>query len=160
MLHRSIIFAALFVISAALPANIGFAQVPASNPDSAAVRAVLDAQQAAWNRGDIQAFMQGYEDSPETAFVSTHGVERGFQLILDRYRKAYATQEQMGQLTFSDLDIRLLPSANGAVEYAIVTGRFHLDRTTHGTARQDDGVYSLLFHKSANGWKILLDHTA
>ncbi len=167
MTTRPSLFAALLLLFAlALTAPALSAQAPAANPDSAAtaearaIRAILDAQVAAWNRADIPAFMQGYDDSPETAFVSPHGVERGFQPILDRYRKAYATQEQMGKLTFSDLNIRLLPSSTGTVEYAIVTGRFHLDRSAYGTARQDDGVYSLLFHKTPTGWKIILDHTA
>ena len=114
---------ALLLIAAA--SNLQ-AQAPSAPPqlDEAAIRTAIAAQVAAWNRADIPAFMQGYDDSPETAFVSPHGVERGFQPILDRYRKAYATQEQMGKLTFSDLNIRLLPSSTGTVEYAIVTGRF------------------------------------
>lgn len=168
MTTRPSLFAALLLLFA-LSAPALSAQAPAAPPaipdtaassEAKAIRAVLDTQIAAWNRADIPAFMQGYDDSPETAFVSTHGVERGFQPILDRYRKAYATQEQMGKLTFSDLNIRLLPSSTGTVEYAIVTGRFHLDRSAYGTSRQDDGVYSLLFHKTPTGWKIILDHTA
>ena len=165
---RTSLFAAmllLFAISAPAFSAQGPGATPvspecAAGPDARGICAVLESQVAAWNRADIPGFMQGYEDSPETAFVSTHGVERGFQPILDRYRKAYASQEQMGKLTFSELNIRLLPSSTGAVEYAIVTGRFHLDRSAYGTARQDDGVYSLLFHKTASGWKIILDHTA
>jgi ketosteroid isomerase-like protein len=66
----------------------------------------------------------------------------------------------MGTLTFKDLDIRLLPSSTGVTEYAVVTGRFHLDRSAKGTATKDDGIFSLVWHKSAGGWKIVLDHTA
>ena len=50
--------------------------------------------------------------------------------------------------------------ADGTVRYAAVTGRFHLDRTAHGSVAQDDGVYSLLWEKTAGGWKIILDHSS
>lgn len=130
------------------------------SPDETAIRAVIAAQVTAWNQGDIPAFMASYEDSPETTFVGTASVNKGFQPILERYKKGYANKDQMGTLTFKDLDIRLLPSSSGATEYAVVTGRFHLDRSAKGTATKDDGIFSLVWHKSAGGWKIVLDHTA
>lgn len=132
----------------------------AAKADKAAIQSVIDAQVTAWNRGDIPAFMASYEDSPETTFVGTASVNKGFQPILERYKKGYANKDQMGTLTFKDLDIRLLPSTSGPAEYAIVTGRFHLDRNAKGTATKDDGIFSLVWHKSAGGWKIVLDHTA
>ncbi len=64
------------------------------------------------------------------------------------------------RITFSELDVRLLPGAGGELRYAVVTGRFHLDRATHGEVAQDDGVFSLLWEKTADGWKIILDHTS
>jgi uncharacterized protein (TIGR02246 family) len=128
--------------------------------DKAAIRSVIDAQVTAWNHGDIPAFMASYEDSPETTFVGTASVNKGFQPILERYKKGYATKDQMGTLTFKDIEIRLLPSSSGTTEYAVVTGRFHLDRSAKGTATKDDGIFSLVWHKSAGGWKIVLDHTA
>jgi uncharacterized protein (TIGR02246 family) len=130
------------------------------NSDEAAIRAVLDEQVAAWNRGDIPAFMASYEDSPETTFVGTASVNKGFAKVLERYKQGYANKDQMGTLTFKDLDIRLLPTAAGATEYAVVTGRFHLERAAKGTATKDDGIFSLVWHKGPGGWKILLDHTA
>ena len=63
-------------------------------------------------------------------------------------------------VTFSAIDVRLLPGSNGEVRYAVVTGRFHLQRSEHGAAPQDDGVFSLLWHKTPAGWKIILDHTS
>ena len=132
----------------------------AAKADKAAIQSVIDAQVTAWNHGDIPAFMASYEDSPETTFVGTASVNKGFQPILERYKKGYATKDQMGTLTFKDLDIRLLPSSSGVTEYAVVTGRFHLDRSAKGTATKDDGIFSLVWHKSAGGWKIVLDHTA
>ena len=136
------------------------AQVAGETGDKAAIRAVIDEQVAAWNRGDITAFMTSYEDSPETTFVGTTSVNKGFQPILERYKKGYANKDQMGTLSFKELDIRLLPTAAGVTEYAVVTGRFHLERAAKGTATKDDGIFSLVWHKGPGGWKILLDHTA
>jgi len=128
--------------------------------EEAAIHAVLDAQVAAWNRGDIPAFMATYEDSPETTFVGATSVNKGFTPILERYKRNYSTPEQMGKLTFKELDIRLLPATSGATEYAVVTGHFHLERTAKGAATKDDGIFSLVWHKGPGGWKIVLDHTA
>ena len=66
----------------------------------------------------------------------------------------------MGKLTFRDLDIRLLPNACGKAELALATGRFHLDRTAHGSAAKDDGIFSLVLRKGPHGWKIIMDHTS
>jgi ketosteroid isomerase-like protein len=125
----------------------------------AAIRAVLAAQVAAWNRGDIPVFMESYENLPETTFIGT-AINKGFGPILERYKKAYSTHDQMGALTFNDMDVRLLPTAAGVTEYAVVTGRFHLERTAKGAATKDDGIFSLVWHKGVGGWKILLDHTS
>jgi ketosteroid isomerase-like protein len=128
--------------------------------DEAAIRAVLAAQVASWNSGDVPAFMASYEESPETTFVGATSIEMGFAKILERYKRNYTTREQMGTLTFNDLRVRLMPNAAGGTEYAVVTGRFHLERTAHGAAAKDDGIFSLIWHKGPGGWKIMLDHTA
>ncbi len=124
-----------------------------------AIRAAMDAQVAAWNRADIPAFMQTYEDSPETTFIGAQ-LRKGYQPILQRYQQAYSNAAQMGTLTFADIEVRMLPSSCGAAEYAVVTGKFHLQRTTHGAAAKDDGIFSLVWHKGAHGWKIIVDHTS
>ncbi|OZB58689.1 MAG: DUF4440 domain-containing protein [Lysobacterales bacterium 14-68-21] len=131
----------------------------APGDDAASIRQVMADQQAAWNRGDVDGFMRGYKDAPDTTFVGS-SVRKGYRQILASYREHYATREQMGRLTFSDLDVRLLPGASGTVRYAVVTGRFHLDRTAHGSVAQDDGVYSLVWEKTPDGWKIILDHSS
>jgi ketosteroid isomerase-like protein len=123
------------------------------------IQGAITAQAEAWNRGDIPAFMQTYENSPDTTFVGAN-VRKGYDTILERYRQGYANKEQMGQLTFSNIEVRLLPSSCGQSEYAVVTGNFHLDRTTHGEAKKDDGIFSLVWHLGPNGWKIVLDHTS
>jgi ketosteroid isomerase-like protein len=138
------------------------AQAPAAAPlvaDEATIRAAMAAQADAWNRADIPTFMQTYENSPDTTFIGAT-LRKGYGPILERYKKSYTTPEQMGKLTFGDLDIRFLPSSCGSVEYAVVTGTFHLDRAAHGEAKKDDGIFSLVWRKGPQGWKILLDHTS
>ena len=131
--------------------------VHAQENEKAAIRAVIADQRAAWNRGDLDAFMHAYENSPETTFIGAQ-VRKGYEPILQRYREAYANREQMGVLTFSNVEIRLLPGSSS--EYAIVTGNFHLERTATGAAKKTDGVFSLVWHRGPNGWKIILDHTS
>jgi ketosteroid isomerase-like protein len=130
----------------------------AASPD-AEIRTALTAQIDAWNRADIPGFMQAYEDSTETTFIGAT-LRKGYQPILERYRQNYSTREQMGTLTFTELDVRLLPSSCGGTEYAIATGKFHLARTQHGAATKDDGIFSLVWRKGPKGWKIVLDHTS
>jgi uncharacterized protein (TIGR02246 family) len=137
--------------------SIVFAQSQSS--DEAKIRDLMAAQTAAWNRGDIPGFMQAYEDSPETTFIGS-SVRKGYRPILERYKQAYSNAAQMGTLTFSDLEVRLLPGACGKQEMALVTGHFHLQRTAKGEATKDDGIFSLVWRKGSHGWKIILDHTS
>jgi ketosteroid isomerase-like protein len=131
----------------------------AGQADQKAIEAAMTAQAAAWNHADIPAFMQAYEDSPDTTFIGAT-LRKGYGPIFERYQQAYTTAEQMGVLTFSDIDVRLLPGSCGQVEYAVVTGKFHLERTAKGDAKKDDGIFSLVWRKGPQGWKILLDHTS
>jgi ketosteroid isomerase-like protein len=117
----------------------------------AAVRTVLDAQRDAWNRGDVEGYMDGYARSPGTVFVSGDNVTRGWQTVLDRYRKNYDSREKMGTLTFSDLEIT--PLGNDA---AIVLGRWHLQRTKD----EPHGRFTLILRRTKQGWKIVHDHTS
>ena len=118
----------------------------------AAIRHLLDQQTADWNRGDVDAFMKSYEDSPDTTFVG-QTVQYGYATIRDRYRKLYASPAAMGKLTFTHLAIRVLDSG-----YAIATGNFHLERTAGGGGNAD-GIFSLLLKQESQGWKIILDHS-
>jgi ketosteroid isomerase-like protein len=121
-----------------------------SNP-SIVIRAIIDAQAAAWNRGDIDGFMAGYAHSPETTFVSGDEVTRGWQTVRDRYAKKYDSREKMGSLTFSGLIIT--PLCDDA---AIVLGSWRLQRKDD----QPHGKFTLLFRKLPEGWRIVLDHTS
>jgi len=117
----------------------------------AAVRAVLDAQRDAWNRGDIAGYMDGYARSEHTVFVSGDNVTRGWQTVLDRYQKNYNTREKMGTLTFSDLEIT--PLGN---DTAIVLGRWQLQRVSD----EPHGRFTLILRRTKQGWKIVHDHTS
>ncbi len=116
-----------------------------------AIRAVLDAQVAAWNAGDIDGFMKGYWNSPEMTFVSGNDVTRGWQPTLTRYKKSYDTRAKMGVLSFSELEIIVLSK-----ESALVLGRFTLEREMD----KPTGMFTLTFRKFKDGWKIILDHTS
>lgn len=147
----------LLILTLISSAVAGYAQ--AGGGDEGAIRAAIAAQAAAWNRADVSAFMETYENSPETTFIG-NTVRRGYGPILERYKQAYSTAEQMGTLTFSNVEVRLLPGSCGNAEYAVVTGNFHLDRAAKGEAKKDDGIFSLVWHKGRQGWKIVLDHTS
>ena len=114
---------------------------------------MLDAQQAAWNRGDVEGFMSGYEASDSTTFVGAT-ITRGYQQVLDNYHRRYPTKEKMGRLTFSEIEVKAL-----GAEYASVIGRWHLDRPA-SAGGDVGGIFTLLFRKTASGWKIILDHTS
>jgi uncharacterized protein (TIGR02246 family) len=120
--------------------------------DEDSIRQVLTTQEAAWNRGDIDTFMQGYQDSPQTTFIGSQ-IAHGFRPILERYQKSYPDKAAMGTLHFSDLDVRML-----GADHAVVTGRFHLARTDAGGG-DSTGIFSLIFEKNSAGWRIILDHT-
>jgi ketosteroid isomerase-like protein len=139
----------------ALLCAAAFAQnsVRNSSKDATAIKQVLINQQAAWNRGDIDTFMHGYKDSPETTFIGKT-IEYGYQPILERYKNSYATRDAMGTLDFSGITIKMLGK-----NYAVVTGKFHLARTTAGGG-DASGIYSLIFEREPKGWRIILDHTS
>lgn len=140
-----------------LPLTIFACLLSITNPLQAqapdAIRQVLVDQQNAWNRGDITAFMHGYDDSPQTTFIGKT-IQHGYAMILARYQRTYASREAMGHLDFSNLQIRMLGQ-----DHAVATGRFHLTRS-QSAGGDASGVFSLVFEKEPSGWKIILDHTS
>jgi uncharacterized protein (TIGR02246 family) len=119
--------------------------------DREAIGAVLRAQQSAWNRADVDAFLEGYWHSPELTFSGTNGVARGWDAVLTRYKKSYPDRAAMGQLSFSALEFRFLgPDA------ALVLGKWHLQREKDELG----GVFTLVWQRFPDGWKIIHDHTS
>ena len=127
------------------------AQPPTRRAPAAAIRAVLDAQRDAWNRGDIEGYMDGYDRSEKTEFVGGNSISRGWQTVLDRYKKKYDSREKMGTLTFTEVEITLLSK-----DAALVLGRWRLKRTSD----EPNGTFTLLFRKTKAGWRIVHDHSS
>jgi len=126
--------------------------------EKSAIRIVLDAQAAAWNRGDIEGYMDGYDRSPNTEFVGGDSITRGWQEVLDRYKKKYDTREKMGTLTFSEIEITMLNK-----NAALVLGRWRLQRVISASQRENNephGTFTLLFRKRKAGWRIVHDHSS
>ncbi len=142
-----------FVSCVAVLIPLGLGSRLNARPDAsteAQIRLILDTQSAAWNRGDIDAFMTGYWTSEETEFVGANGITRGWQAVLDRYRRNYPDRKTMGRLTFSNLEVHLVcPDA------AFAIGEFQLEREKGRLA----GIFTLNFRKFAEGWRIVADHT-
>jgi ketosteroid isomerase-like protein len=115
------------------------------------IQSVLHAQEEAWNRGDIDAFMDGYCRSDKTVFVSGDEVTRGWQKVLDRYKAKYSDRAKMGALTFSEIEITPLND-----DSAVVLGSWKLRRA----ADQPHGRFTLIFRHFPDGWKIVHDHTS
>lgn len=115
------------------------------------ILAVMDAQAAAWNRGDVEGFMRGYWNSPDLVFVSGANVTRGWQPTLDRYRKTYDSKEKMGALRFSDVEVTPLSK-----DSAVVLGSWALTRA----GDNPHGKFTLIFRKFPDGWRIIHDHTS
>jgi uncharacterized protein (TIGR02246 family) len=142
-----------FILLSAI-AVLMLAQGAAARADDAAdIKAALQQQVEAWNRGDVDAFMRTYQDSPETTFIGK-SIAHGYRPILERYQKTYPTKDAMGTLDFSDLATRSLGPG-----YAVVTGRFHLARAAAGGG-DASGIFSLVWEKTPDGWKIILDHSS
>src|SRR4051812_14245806 len=121
--------------------------------DEKAVRAVLEQQSAAWNRGDLDAFMAGYWRSPQLTFYSAGDVTSGWDATMARYQKRYKSEGRaMGKLDFTVLEVRMLSR-----DAAWVGGRWRLhmpDGKTPG------GLFTLMFRKLPEGWRIVHDHTS
>jgi uncharacterized protein (TIGR02246 family) len=151
MMPRVMRAGSLLVLSILVCAN-AIARVSAA-PEVAAeaqIRALLEAQTMAWNQGDVEGFMAGYWKSEDTEFVGASGVTRGWQAVLERYRKGYPDRKAMGRLTFSNLEVHVV-----CPEAAFAIGQFQLEREQDKPA----GVFTLNFRKFPEGWRIVADHT-
>ena len=119
--------------------------------EEAAIRAVLEAEQIAWNNGNIEVFMEGYWKSDSLQFMSNRGVNHGWQETLDGYKAGYPDRAAMGTLSFEILSVKPIDEI-----HFLVMGRFHLVRISNNNM---DGNFTLLFKKIDGKWVAVYDHT-
>jgi uncharacterized protein (TIGR02246 family) len=122
-----------------------------SAADGAAITAVLQAQQSAWNHADVDKFLEGYWHSSDLTFSGTNGIAHGWDAVLARYKKNYPDQAAMGHLEFSGLEFRFLGK-----DAALVLGHWRLVRAQGDIG----GVFSLVWQHFPDGWRIIHDHTS
>ena len=139
--------ALLLVINSCAPS-----QSRVGDPE-AEVRAVWTAQVEAWNRGDLDAFMNGYWNSPDLVFFSNKSETRGWQQTLDRYRASYKAEgRHMGTLDFPQLEFKVLGS-----EVVLARGQWRLKMPD---GKESTGMTSVTFLKLPDGWRIVHDHSS
>jgi ketosteroid isomerase-like protein len=120
--------------------------------ERAAIQSVLDDQAAAWNKGDLTAFMKGYLESEKLTFFSGNNKTAGWKATLERYQKKYQGEgKEMGKLSFTEMSIELLGD-----DHALVRGRFQLRLK----ADAPTGIFTLIMRKTPAGWRIIHDHTS
>jgi len=141
----------LLLLVMSLPAVLIAQSQQRSSKAEADIIAVMNAQAAAWNDGDIEGYMRGYWNSEKLAFISADNVTRGWQSTLERYKKSYDSREKMGTLKFSDLTISILSK-----DAATVLGSWSLTRAKDNP----HGKFTLIFRKFKEGWRIVHDHTS
>ena len=139
---RSVFVALLTIISFSV-----FSQTK----DETEVRNVLAKQNAAWNRGDVEAFMVGYWENDSLMFIGKSGVTYGYKNTLENYKKNYPDTATMGKLTFTLIKVKQL-----SPEYFHVTGKYYLTRTIGDAS----GHFTLLFRKINGKWVIISDHSS
>jgi len=145
--------AVLMVAASAFAQNSSVSRINDEIKVSLEVTKVLGAQQDAWNHQNLEAFMAGYWNSPELTFFSGANERHGWQETMDRYKAAYqGPWHEMGKLEFANLRVEMLgPDA------AFVRGEWHL---TMPDGKTPHGLFTLVFRKFTDGWKIVHDHTS
>ena len=112
---------------------------------------VMNLQQDAWNKGDIDSFMQGYLKSDELVFSGKSGPVYGWENTKKRYYSSYPNTKIMGKLNFTIKKIRSLSSNS-----AYLIGEYYLKRS----GEDSNGHFTLLWKKIGSNWLIVSDHTS
>jgi ketosteroid isomerase-like protein len=115
------------------------------------IKTNLEAQELAWNTGDLSTFMEHYWKSDSMAFMGKTGVTYGWQQTLDAYKAGYPTQKEMGILEFEIKKLDVLSS-----DAAYMLGSWNIERDTLDVG----GHFSLILKKIAGHWVIVTDHTS
>jgi len=134
-----------------LPALLFSLVVLAQSSDEVGIRKVLDDQLKAWNKGDIESFMQGYWKNDSLMFIGKSGINWGWQKTLENYKRGYPDTTAMGKLSFDIIVIKKL-----SPEYYYLVGKWMLKRTIGDLS----GHYNLLFRKINGSWLIIADHSS
>lgn len=143
----------LFCAVSAVAMIAGASATSPSVPASFAIRQTLDASSAAWSAGDLKTFMECYERSPSTLFVSASGTVKGYDAIEAMYAATYKKPgTTLGKLRLDVIDVKDIGSG-----YAFVVVRYHLKPDTGAEA---SGLSTLLFHKVDGRWLINSDHSS
>lgn len=135
-----------------------FAPSARAADDEKDIRAVLDAQAGAWNKGDLDGFMAGYWNDDKLTFISGGDITFGWKKTKERYEKRYKSEgKEMGKLTFSEFHVEVL-SANAAA----ARGKFELefDKEKDEKKKFARGRFTLVLKKFSDGWKVTHDHTS
>lgn len=135
----------------AIAALLALTTINAQDKDERTILNILENQTAAWNRGDLEGFMNGYYESDSLMFIGKSGVTYGWKNTLANYKKGYPDTAAMGKLSFNILQVKKLSK-----EYYFIVGRWHLQRT----AGDLEGHYTLLFRKIQGKWVIVADHSS
>ena len=155
MRSRFVLYLFFLLVILAVTNDHALAQTPsfAYGNETRAIERVLHVQQEAWNRHDLEGFMAGYWNSQELTFFSAGKEQDGWQATIDRYLATYASPgHEMGKLDFSGLRIEVLGQ-----ESAFVRGAWKL---TMSDGKTPHGLFTLIFRKFPDGWKIIHDHTS
>jgi len=119
--------------------------------DRTAILKVLEDQRQGWNKGDMDAYMQGYWKSDSLLFVGKNGPTYGWQKTLDNYKKGYPDKSAMGFLTFGIKKVEFLSK-----DRAFVLGSWNLKREKD----EPKGYFTLLLRKIGGQWKVVVDHSS
>lgn len=114
------------------------------------IKSNLNAFTAYWNKGDLNKVLNSYENSQKTTLMTTPTVIKGYDQIVNYFQNNYATNEAMGKMNFSHVQIQILSS-----QYAMAMGQWVLENTT---SKNKKGDFTFLYEKTPQGWKILTDH--
>jgi uncharacterized protein (TIGR02246 family) len=125
----------------------------ADTADTAAIKSELLREAAAWNRGDLDGFLSGYERAATTTMIGSKPL-RGWDAIAAMYRTKYGDKAHMGSLTFSELEVRPL-----GADFALAIGHWALARDA-AAGGSVGGWFTLTLHKGPDGWRIVVDHTS
>jgi ketosteroid isomerase-like protein len=149
---RSVLIGLVILAAVSSTSALEQGQLKTASQEELDVIKVLLKQEAAWDRGDIDGFLEGYKDSPDTLFINNL-IQRGFAGMKADYHRNYPTRETMGQLTFSELEVHPIDD-----KVAVCIGKYKIERSKKNGGNAES-LFSMVFEKTEAGWKIVVAHT-